>query len=131
MSMRCESSCTVTPVRSIAATWTPCAVSITRMPKTATGSFSSWLLVDTFLRTLAETRPYIRSMQHHITTTNFAICGDIAEGEIYSIATHLFAANGGETEVVVGGRYLDKYEKRDGHMEIHHAMHYHRLGACQ
>src|SRR6201992_2543192 len=77
------------------------------------GSFSSGS-VDTFLRTLADTRPYIRSMQHHITTTNFAIDGDVAEGEIYSIATHSFAAKDGETEVVVGGRYLDKYEKRDG-----------------
>jgi hypothetical protein len=77
------------------------------------GSFSSGS-VDTFLRTLAEARPYIRSMQHHITTTNFAISGDIAEGEIYSIATHSFAAGDGETEVVVGGRYLDKYEKRNG-----------------
>ena len=76
------------------------------------GSFSSGS-VDTFLRTLAESRPYIRSMQHHITTTNFAINGDTAEGEIYSIATHSFAASDGETEVVVGGRYLDKYEKRD------------------
>ena len=77
------------------------------------GSFSAGS-VDTFLRTLAETRPYLRSMQHHVTTTNFAIDGDIAEGEIYSIATHSFAAKGGETEVVVGGRYLDKYEKRGG-----------------
>jgi hypothetical protein len=77
------------------------------------GSFSSGS-VDTFLRTLAETRPYIRSMQHHITTTNFAIRGDVAEGEIYSLATHSFAVGDHETEVVVGGRYLDKYEKRDG-----------------
>jgi hypothetical protein len=76
------------------------------------GSFSSGS-VDTFLRTLAGARPYVRSMQHHITTTNFAISGDTAEGEIYSIATHSFAASDGETEVVVGGRYLDKYEKRD------------------
>lgn len=77
------------------------------------GSFSSGS-VDTFLRTLAATRPHIRSMQHHITTTNFAISGDIAEGEIYSIATHSFATGNGDTEVVVGGRYLDKYERRDG-----------------
>jgi SnoaL-like domain len=77
------------------------------------GSFSSGA-VEVFLSTLAQTRPYIRSMQHHVTTTNFAISGDIAEGEVYSIATHSFAASGGETEVVVGGRYLDKYEKRDG-----------------
>jgi hypothetical protein len=77
------------------------------------GSLSSGS-VETFLRMLAETRPYIRSMQHHITTTNFALSGDVAEGEIYSIATHSFAAKDGETEVIVGGRYLDKYEKRDG-----------------
>ena len=31
-------------------------------------------------------RPFIRSMQHHVTTTNFVISGAVAEGEIYSIA---------------------------------------------
>ncbi|WP_292981560.1 nuclear transport factor 2 family protein [Mycobacterium sp.] len=77
------------------------------------GSFSSGS-VETFLRTLAESRPYIRSMQHHITTTNFVIDGDMAEGEVYSIATHSFAAGDRDTEVIVGGRYLDKYEKRSG-----------------
>jgi hypothetical protein len=77
------------------------------------GAFSSGS-VDTFLRTLAEMRPFIRSMQHQVTTTNFVIRGDVAEGEIYSIATHSFAAGDGETEVVVGGRYLDKYEKPGG-----------------
>ncbi|WIM88178.1 nuclear transport factor 2 family protein [Candidatus Mycobacterium wuenschmannii] len=77
------------------------------------GSFSTGS-VEEFVRTLAATRPHIRSMQHHITTTNFAIDGDVAEGEVYSIATHTFAAKSGETEVVVGGRYLDRYEKRHG-----------------
>jgi hypothetical protein len=77
------------------------------------GAFSSGS-VDDFLRTLVDTRPYLRSMQHHITTTNFAIDGDLAEGEVYSIATHAFAADAGDTEVILGGRYLDKYEKRDG-----------------
>ena len=77
------------------------------------GAFSAGT-VDDFLRTLVDTRPHLRSMQHHITTANFAIDGDIAEGEIYSIATHTFAAGAGEAEVVVGGRYLDRYEKRDG-----------------
>lgn len=77
------------------------------------GAFSSGS-VDDFLRRLSSTRPHVRSMQHHITTTNFAISGDRAEGEVYSIATHSFAAKKGETEVIVGGRYLDKYEKRDG-----------------
>src|ERR1700729_2497880 len=74
------------------------------------GSFSSGA-VETFLRTLAETRRYIRSMQHHITTTNFAISGDIAEGEIYSIATHSFATNGAETKAAGGGKEKDKNTK--------------------
>jgi hypothetical protein len=77
------------------------------------GAFSSGSVED-FLRTLTDSRPHLRSMQHHITTTNFAIDGERAEGEVYSIATHTFAAGNGETEVILGGRYLDKYEKRDG-----------------
>lgn len=77
------------------------------------GAFSSGS-VDDFIRRLAASRPHLRSTQHHVTTTNFAIESDTAEGEIYSIATHTFAAKRGETEVIVGGRYLDKYAKRDG-----------------
>ena len=52
-----------------------------------------------FLRTLAEASGLCPvKMNDHITTTNFAISGDIAEGEIYSIATHsIFATKGGET----------------------------------
>jgi hypothetical protein len=53
-------------------------------------------------------------MQHHVTTVNFAISGTIAEGEIYSIATHTFGAGDRDVDVTIGGRYLDKYEKRDG-----------------
>jgi hypothetical protein len=44
---------------------------------------------------------------------NFAISGDSAEGEIYTIAIHTFSAGDRDVDVVVGGRYLDKYEKRD------------------
>jgi hypothetical protein len=54
-------------------------------------------------------------MQHNITTVNFAIDGNIAEGEIYTIATHTFNAGDRDVDVVVGGRYLDKYEKRPPH----------------
>jgi hypothetical protein len=52
-------------------------------------------------------------MQRNITTVNFAISGDRAEGEIYTVATHTFIAGDRDVDVVVGGRYLDKYEKRD------------------
>lgn len=77
------------------------------------GTFSDGS-VDDFLSGLVAARPFLRSMQHHITTVNFAISGDNAEGEIYSIATHTFAAGDRDVDVIVGGRYLDRYEKRYG-----------------
>jgi hypothetical protein len=57
-------------------------------------------------------------MQHNITTVNFAIDGNTAEGEIYTIATHTFSAGDHDVDVIVGGRYLDKYEKRDDTWKI-------------
>lgn len=68
--------------------------------------------VDEFLKTLEASRPHIRSMQHNVTTANFVIEGDLAEGEIYTIATHTFGAGHRDVDVIIGGRYLDKYEKR-------------------
>ncbi|MFV8315224.1 nuclear transport factor 2 family protein [Mycobacterium sp. 23] len=81
------------------------------------GAFSSGPVAD-FIQTLAESRRFIRSMQHHVTTTNFAVSGSYAEGEIYSIATHTIAIGAGDSDVVIGGRYLDKYEKRLGVWKI-------------
>ena len=78
----------------------------------AHGGFSAGT-ADEFLSQLAAARPYIRSMQHNITTVNFAIAGDAAEGEIYTIAVHTLAGSGRDIDLIVGGRYLDKYEKRD------------------
>jgi hypothetical protein len=80
--------------------------------KDAHGGFSTGT-ADEFLNQLAAARPFIRSMQHNITTVNFAISGNTAEGEIYTVATHTLAAGDRDIDVIVGGRYLDKYEKRD------------------
>ena len=79
----------------------------------AHGGFSAGT-ADDFLNQLSAARPYLRSMQHNITTENFAISGYEAEGEIYTIAVHTLAGSGRDVDLVVGGRYLDKYEKRDG-----------------
>ena len=49
----------------------------------AHGGFSAGT-ADHFLDQLTAARPYIRSMQHNITTMNFAISGHTAEGEIYT-----------------------------------------------
>jgi hypothetical protein len=81
--------------------------------KDAHGDFSAGTAAD-FLAQLEAAHPYVRSMQHNVTTVNFAISGQLAEGEIYTIATHTFNAGDRDVDVIVGGRYLDKYEKRDG-----------------
>jgi hypothetical protein len=83
----------------------------------AHGTFSTGS-VDEFLKTLEASRPHIRSMQHNVTTVNFAVDGNRAEGEIYTIATHTFIAGDRDIDLILGGRYLDKYEKRDSTWKI-------------
>lgn len=68
---------------------------------------------DVLIGHLRTARPHLRAMQHNVTTTNFAINGHAAEGEVYTIATHTVVAGDHDVDVVVGGRYLDKYEKRN------------------
>ena len=77
----------------------------------AHGAFSTGS-VDGFFEQLVASRPYIRAMAHNITTVNFAIDGNAAEGEIYNIAVHTLAGKGRDVDLIIGGRYLDKYEKR-------------------
>jgi SnoaL-like domain len=83
----------------------------------AHGGFSAGT-AEQFLQQLATARPHIRYMQHNITTVNFAVNGNAAEGEIYTIAVHTLAASGRDIDVIIGGRYLDKYEKREGVWKI-------------
>lgn len=73
-----------------------------------------------FAEQLTAARPYLRAMQHHITTANFAIDGHRAEGEIYTLAIHTVAGRERDVDVLVAGRYLDKYEKRDDAWKIRH-----------
>ena len=40
--------------------------------------------------------------------------GDKAEGETYIIAFHQVLAETGNFDVLIGGRYFDEYQKRDG-----------------
>ncbi len=79
----------------------------------AHGAFSTGS-VEGFFEQLVASRPYLRAMAHNITTVNFAIDGNAAEGEIYNIAVHTLAGKERDIDLIIGGRYLDKYEKRDG-----------------
>lgn len=50
---------------------------------------------------------------HSITNALFALDGDSAEGEIYTVAYHRTHPPEAR-EIVIGGRYLDRYERRNG-----------------
>lgn len=67
-------------------------------------------------------RPHLEALQHHATNHVIAINGDYAEGEAYVFAYHRYKEGGVSTIVAVGGRYLDKYERRDGVWKIAHRV---------
>jgi hypothetical protein len=54
---------------------------------------------------------------HRIFNTLFKVDGDVAEGEIYCDAYHRTSGEN-SMEITVGGRYLDRYEKRNGQWKI-------------
>ncbi len=50
-------------------------------------------------------------VQNHL----IAVEGDRAEGEVVMISYHLTKDESGQdVEIIIGGRYLDRYERRDG-----------------
>ena len=77
---------------------------------------SGWELADLAIGILAEHR-----VNHHILgQANIEIEGDVAFGEIYFIAYHRIIENGIEKDFIVGGRYIDRYEKRADTWKIAH-----------
>jgi len=58
--------------------------------------------------------------QHHVTNVLIELDGDRAAVESYVLAFHPVRdrASGAETHALAGGRYLDRFEKRDGEWKI-------------
>ncbi|MFA5938114.1 MAG: nuclear transport factor 2 family protein [Sinimarinibacterium sp.] len=59
-------------------------------------------------------------LHHNVTTVNLKLDGDRAEGEVYILAFHKVKDGGAGYDVLIGGRYFDKYEKRDGVWKFSH-----------
>lgn len=51
---------------------------------------------------------------HMIGQVNIDLEGDIAFGEVYFQAFHRIIQEGEERDLFISGRYVDRYEKRDG-----------------
>ncbi len=76
-------------------------------------------LAMAFIDQLPQIQAPMQILHHNITTTNIALDTSAdpvcyAEGEIYVLAYHQVATDDGPIDLLIGGRYLDKYEKRDG-----------------
>ncbi|MET0547614.1 MAG: nuclear transport factor 2 family protein [Caulobacterales bacterium] len=60
--------------------------------------------------------------QHHLTNIYIELHGDAANVETYYIAYHATVDERGETLLNTGGRYLDRFERRDGVWKIAHRI---------
>lgn len=66
-----------------------------------------------FIDKLPELTAPMQTTSHYIGNHTVALDGDRAEGEVYTIAYHrLRDADGAWIDMIAGGRYLDRYEKR-------------------
>lgn len=84
--------------------------------------FNKTKTVDEFLEHFKVQRTHLTGVQHHMTTHLIAVKGDYAEAENYAIAhCHIEEEDGFKT-FVIGGRYLDKYERRNGTWKISHRL---------
>lgn len=51
---------------------------------------------------------------HAVTNEWFVVAGDRAQGECYVLAIATARGEHGETDTITAGRYLDRFERRDG-----------------
>ena len=83
------------------------------------GSFFSGLAMD-FIDKLPEIQAPMEILHHNVTTVNLKLDGDYAEGEVYILAFHKIKTDEGAMDLLIGGRYFDKYRKRDGVWKFSH-----------
>jgi hypothetical protein len=91
------------------------------------GHFAKGPAMD-FIEKLPEIQKPMEILHHNVTTVNLKLDpgsesgagATRAEGEVYLIAFHKVKAEDRSYDVLIGGRYFDKYEKRDGTWKFSH-----------
>ena len=77
------------------------------------GSFFKGLAMD-FIDKLPEIQEPMQILHHNMTTVNIKLDGNSGEGEVYILAFHQVATEEGPLDLLIGGRYFDTYQKREG-----------------
>ena len=86
------------------------------------GSYFSGLAME-FIDRLPEIQAPMTILHHNVTTHNIVLDPDNendAEGEVYILAMHQAETDSGLIDFIIGGRYLDKYQRRDGVWKFSH-----------
>ncbi len=83
------------------------------------GHFAKGPAMD-FIDKLPQIQAGMAILHHNVTTVNLKLDGDRAEGEVYLLAFHKVKNGGDGYDVLIGGRYFDKYEKRNGVWKFSH-----------
>jgi hypothetical protein len=83
------------------------------------GAFFKGLAMEFIDRLPAIQEPML-ILHHNVTTVNIVVDGDYAEGEIYILAFHQVRTDEGPVDLLIGGRYFDKYTKRNGVWKFSH-----------
>lgn len=77
-------------------------------------------LAHEFIERLPQIQAPMAILHHNVTTVNLALAGERAEGEVYIVAFHQVRDGERHYDVLIGGRYFDKYEKRAGVWKLSH-----------
>lgn len=83
------------------------------------GAFFKGLAME-FVDKLPDIQAPMEILHHNMTTVNIKLEGNYAEGEVYVLAFHQINTDDGPIDLLIGGRYFDKYEKRDGVWKFSH-----------
>lgn len=74
--------------------------------------------IDRFTRTVEQGKSMLTS--HNLTNVLIQVDGDTAHSQAYFIAWHRFDHDGAQVDWLLGGRYLDRHERRAGAWRIAH-----------
>ena len=86
------------------------------------GGFFKGLAMD-FIDQLPQIQEPMEILHHNVTTVNIKLDpedANKAEGEVYVLAFHKMKTPDGNMDLLIGGRYFDKYEQRAGLWKFSH-----------